>query len=109
MAKKTTTPLEEEEIYKVDNVTPPNTVSAGQTFLFKSIHINTILFQDPDHYIKFNNRLFSTDDQEIADFIRKHPAFGQEIFENEYPEWVLDKFKREKEYIRIINPEEDLY
>lgn len=49
--------------------------------------------------LKFAQHEFTTDDQEEIDFIRSHPAFGQNIWEGEYPKEVMEKFKQENDLL----------
>lgn len=101
---KTNQVSSEEEIYKVEepNISVPSTKKPKE-ILFKSIHYGTIVFLTQDKYIKFINGSYRTSDPAEIDALRKHPAFNQEIFENEYPSDVLDKRRKDKEYLRTFD------
>lgn len=90
------------------NVTDSNRQSIGpKKVTFKSLHRGTLVFVTPDKYLRFVNHLLQTDDEETIAFLRNHPAFGQEIFEGEFPEWVREKFKKDKQFLNYFNPEDE--
>jgi len=99
--------IKNEEIYKIENKknSKKSTTKTLGKFTFKSYHRGTILFITPDDYIKFVNHLYITNDEEIAEKIRNHPAFGKEVFEGEFPPEIIERFKKAKEYITYVNPE----
>lgn len=101
----------EEEIYKVNDTSSisSTTVSSSPEVLFKSLHQGTIIFRTSSSYIKFVGHIYRTSDKEIIKFLRSHPAFGSEIFEGEFPKEILDKFRRDKEFLRGFNIEEEDY
>jgi hypothetical protein len=102
--------IKTDEIYKIEETkksSKKGTAKANSgTFTFKSYHRGTIIFITPDEYIKFVNHIYNTTDEEIAQKLRDHPAFGKEIFEGEFPPEIIEKFKKSKEFLTYINPEE---
>lgn len=99
---------QEEEIYSVESVDTTKGKPTLRKITFKSLHRGSLLFLSPDHYIKFINHLYSTNDPEIIEAIRTHPMFGQEFFEGEFPDWVKEKFQKDKQYISYFNPDEEI-
>lgn len=105
--------LTEEEIYKVDIKNETTTKNLPKNnkkdVVFKSLHRNTIIFKTPTKYIKFTGHLYRTDDEEIIEYLRNHKAFGTEIFEGEFPPDIQEKFRKDKEFIRTFNIEDEDY
>ncbi len=101
--------INEEEIYKFENIDERVVRKQQKVAVFKSLHRNTMVFLDPDNFIKFTNHIFRTEDEDMAEFLRHHPSFGTEIFEGEFPEHILKKFEEDKKFIAHfeLSPEEN--
>jgi len=75
--------------------------------LFLSVRKALTLFVDDQEMIIFKGRTFTTDKPEIASFIRKHPAFGTEVFEEKYPEHITKSMTENDKYITHDRKEYD--
>lgn len=75
--------------------------------LFLSIRKSLTLFMNDQEMIIFKGRTFTTDKADVASFIRKHPAFGTEIFEDKYPEHVTKAMTENDKYITHDRKEYD--
>lgn len=77
------------------------------TNLFLSVRKALTLFMNDQEMIIFKGRTFTTDKVEVSTFIRKHPAFGTEIFEDKYPEHVTKSMTENDKYITHDRKEYD--
>lgn len=50
--------------------------------------------------IYFVNHEYMTSDKEEIDFIEEHPSMGQDVFKDKFPQWLVDKFQADKEWIK---------
>jgi len=86
---------------------PDSTPVEKITFL--SLHRSPMFFTDPlkpTEYIRFNQSMYSTADPKEIEYLRKSPQLEQEYWEGTYPEWVIQKKKKDKESISLVNEEE---
>lgn len=79
----------------------------GEKIKFFSRARQPMFFLSPDHYILFNNRQFETNDKDVIEFFRNHPAYGKDIWEGGFPESYLKKLKDDKSLIRNYNDEDE--
>ncbi|MGC8978639.1 hypothetical protein [Caldisericum sp.] len=98
---------EKKEVFQVDLPKKEENQEKTKEVVFKSYHRGTIVFIEPEKYIKFLNHIYKTSDEKIINFLRSHPAFGVEIFENEFPDFIIKQIEENKKYISSFNPEEE--
>lgn len=75
--------------------------------MFLSIRKSLVLFMSDTEMINFKARTFTTDRNDIVKFIREHPSFGVEIFEDKYPEHIAKAFIENDKYITHDKKEYD--
>ena len=88
-------------------VLPDSQPNEKVTFL--SFHRSPMFFYDPllpTKYIRFNQCMYSTSDPYEVKWLRESSQLGEEYWEKEYPAWVIEKKKKDKEFISLVNEEE---
>lgn len=55
--------------------------------------------------VRFNQYTFMTNNEELKEALRSHPAFGQFFFEERYPEWYTEKRKQDARFL-TFDPDE---
>lgn len=95
-----------------NNITPDVAQASGvveeepKKVTFLSLHRSPMFFIAETNYVTFSSSQFETTDKEKIEFLRKHPQLNVEFWEGSYPDWVIEKKKKDKEWIRLYNEEE---
>jgi hypothetical protein len=76
--------------------------------MFLSLHKSTSYVRPDGSWLQFSNRHYETDNEQDITFLKEQRNFGSEIFIDEYPRHVAERFKWERENVTII-PEDDQY
>jgi len=58
-----------------------------------------MLFYTEHEYIAFKNNVFRTNVPKAIEYIKTHPAFNIDIFENAYPEHIKKKMEEHRRYV----------
>jgi hypothetical protein len=67
--------------------------------LFLSEQKSYLIFFDDGGFIQFANQMYVTDNKEDIERLRTHDLFETDFWEKEFPESVLKKFEKNREYI----------
>lgn len=116
-------PSKPEEVATEDNITPkeevkgravaktaastPNETEEIQAVTFRSLYRAPMYMITESRYIKFAGGLYTTKDPEEIAFFRNHRQIGTSMWEGEYPKWVLEKKKEDKQWIRLVNEDDE--
>lgn len=73
--------------------------STTKSAVYLSTRKELMLFVDENTYYQFRRRMFTTNIPQAMEFIESHPAFGLEIFKNQYPAHIAEKLELDKREI----------
>lgn len=73
--------------------------------VFLSLKKEAMFFITENEYVQFKNNIFRTNVDKCIEYLRDHPAYNIELFENDFPQHIKQKFENDKKYI-TRDPEE---
>lgn len=90
-------------LIKYQGYTPGYVESRAKKFFSASKGLSFYL--DENTLLQFNNNSFVTDDEDVIDFLRSHPLFKREYWENALPDHIVNKKRRDKEQLTFDKTE----
>lgn len=75
-----------------------NLKGQGNQITFLSTKKSLMLFADDVTYIVFKNYVFTTNNPETIEYLRSHEAYGNDIFEGDYPDHVKKAIAEKRKY-----------
>lgn len=57
------------------------------------------IFKEDGSFIQFANQMYITNDKEDIEFLKGHDMFGIDFWEGEFPDYVIKKMEKDREFI----------
>lgn len=76
---------------------------------FMALYKGAMILPEDQYVIQFVGHEYTTDDPWEINFIRTFPAFNQEFWEDKFPDWVIDKMKKQTEEVSRVPIEPELH